>query len=629
MVEPPASGADLRARLTAEQRKLTAVRELGKALGANLDLDHILTTIVHKVPELLDAERATLYLLRQRAGQGAELVSKVVMGGPAPPLFQEIRLSLGVGIAGSVAQSGEPLNIPDAYKDPRFNPEVDRRSGFHTRSILCVPIPDHSGHITGVLQALNRRDGGAFDGDDEALLGAVAAYAGVALENSQLYQSLLLQNAELLRAQRDLRQRVDELDLLFQIERESSAAMDLPALICSLGRRAVPLLHAEAGFIALRQPNGELETTVFSISRDGTRAGARAGEVLRVRLPPGDGNGGDGDPQGVLGKAVRSGARVLSNDAAEEGLDLGPRLTELLGLQVRQVLAVPLDHGEAHVDGHDDGHALGAIAVINKQPEGSPFSEEDAKLLTLLCGHAARAIVLSRTRALRTRESNLASIGRMLAGVMHDLRTPMTIASGYAQLMVTSDDQAERERFAGMISKQFQLMESMTGEVMAFARGESRLLIRRVLMNRFVEELREQLLREIPAGIELKLEARYLGPAYFDELKMLRLIHNLARNAVQAMPHGGLFHVTIDVLPEVANGGGRLVFTFTDTGGGLPEEVQAHLFEAFVSANKDGGTGLGLAIVKKIVDDHHGRISVSTHRGEGTTFTVTIPLSRE
>jgi signal transduction histidine kinase len=620
MVEPPASGADLRARLTAEQRKLTAVRELGKALGANLDLDHILTTIVHKVPELLDAERATLYLLRQRAGQGAELVSKVVMGGPAPPLFQEIRLSLGVGIAGSVAQSGEPLNIPDAYKDPRFNPEVDRRSGFHTRSILCVPIPDHSGHITGVLQALNRRDGGAFDADDEALLGAVAAYAGVALENSKLYQSLLMQNAELLRAQRDLRQRVDELDLLFQIERESSAAMDLPALICSLGRRAVPLLHAEAGLIALRQPSGELETTAFSSSG--------AGEVLRVRLP-------HGDAEGVLGKVVRGGVRVLSNDAALEGLDLGPRVAALLGLPVRQVLAVPLDHGEAHVDGHDDGHALGAIAVINKQPEGSPFSEEDAKLLTLLSGHAARAIVLSRTRALRTRESNLASIGRMLAGVMHDLRTPMTIASGYAQLMVTSDDQAERERFAGMISKQFQLMESMTGEVMAFARGESRLLIRRVLMNRFVEELREQLLREIPSGIELKLEARYLGAAYFDELKVLRLIHNLARNAVQAMPHGGLFHVTIDVLPELPGSGAgqggpqRLVFTFTDTGGGLPEEVQAHLFEAFVSANKDGGTGLGLAIVKKIVDDHHGRISVSTHRGEGTTFTVTIPLSRE
>ena len=69
--------------------------------------------------------------------------------------------------------------------------------------------------------------------------------------------------------------------------------------------------------------------------------------------------------------------------------------------------------------------------------------------------------------------------------------------------------------------------------------------------------------------------------------------------------------------------------TFSDTGDGLPEEVQVHLFEAFVSSRKDGGTGLGLAIVKKIVDDHKGHISVSTRRGEGTTFTVAIPLSRE
>ena len=103
---------------------------------------------------------------------------------------------------------------------------------------------------------------------------------------------------------------------------------------------------------------------------------------------------------------------------------------------------------------------------------------------------------------------------------------------------------------------------------------------------------------------------------------MFRVIHNLARNAAQAMEGGGTFRITIDT------DGPELAMTFADTGPGIPEAMAGRVFEAFATAGKRDGTGLGLAIVKKIVDEHHGRISYESQRGVGTTFRVALPLAR-
>src|SRR3954471_6160362 len=101
----------LASALQQEHKKLGAVRELNRALGATLDLDRLLVLLLDKVTELLDAERATLFLVND---SGDELSSKVTQGGAV----QEIRLKLGEGIAGWVARSGATVNLPDAYADP-------------------------------------------------------------------------------------------------------------------------------------------------------------------------------------------------------------------------------------------------------------------------------------------------------------------------------------------------------------------------------------------------------------------------------------------------------------------------------------------------------------------------------
>jgi HD-GYP domain-containing protein (c-di-GMP phosphodiesterase class II) len=102
----------------------------------------------------------------------------------------EIRLPLGAGIAGAVAQSGAVVSLLDAYQDPRFNRSVDDAEGYRTRTVLCVPMRDAQGEITGVLQALNKRSGASFDAEDEELLIALGGQAAGAIENALLHEEI-------------------------------------------------------------------------------------------------------------------------------------------------------------------------------------------------------------------------------------------------------------------------------------------------------------------------------------------------------------------------------------------------------------------------------------------------------
>ena len=102
----------------------------------------------------------------------------------------EIRLPMGKGIAGYVAQTGEIINIADAYKDSRFNPDIDRRTGYRTRSVLCMPMKNKDGKIIGVFQLFNKKDG-AFGAEDEQFIDAFSAHASVAIENARMAQEMV------------------------------------------------------------------------------------------------------------------------------------------------------------------------------------------------------------------------------------------------------------------------------------------------------------------------------------------------------------------------------------------------------------------------------------------------------
>src|SRR5208283_3968950 len=128
----------------------------------------------------LRAERASLFL---HDAASHELYSKIALKSE----IGEIRVPVGVGIAGAVARDLICINIPDAYQDPRFNQETDRKTGWRTRGIVACAMLDLEGKLVGVIQVLNKK-GGCFTAYDEYLLSVLSAQAGVALERARLQQ---------------------------------------------------------------------------------------------------------------------------------------------------------------------------------------------------------------------------------------------------------------------------------------------------------------------------------------------------------------------------------------------------------------------------------------------------------
>ncbi len=163
--------------------RLSILVEASKALNSTLDLSELLGRILDVAKSQVDAERGTLFLVDEKAG---EIWSLIAHGMEK----EEIRLPLGKGIAGHVAKTGEIVNIPDAYADPRFNPDVDKRTGFRTRNILCLPIRNKQEKIIAALQLLNKKSG-TFTHEDADFLLTLSGHMALALENAQLHQALL------------------------------------------------------------------------------------------------------------------------------------------------------------------------------------------------------------------------------------------------------------------------------------------------------------------------------------------------------------------------------------------------------------------------------------------------------
>jgi signal transduction histidine kinase len=162
--------------------RLSRLMKVGAAISSELDLDSLLRTISQTTSHLLQAERSTVFVVDSVK---SELWSRVAEGLGN----KEIRIPLSAGIAGLVATTGNPVRISDAYRDPRFNPEVDKKTGYQTRSILCVPMRNRRGQVIGVFQVLNKRDG-EFTALDEQLLASLSSQAAVAVENAKLYEEV-------------------------------------------------------------------------------------------------------------------------------------------------------------------------------------------------------------------------------------------------------------------------------------------------------------------------------------------------------------------------------------------------------------------------------------------------------
>ena len=162
--------------LTQESQHFLEATRLANDEAFHSLLEQALRAFALRVGRLLDAERVSLMLIDHDTDELVVRISQDL------PESGELRIALGSGIAGAVAKTGQTIRIDDAYADSRFNPEIDRQTGFRTRSILCLPLRDQSGEVFGVTQLLNRGDGQPFDLGDEEKFAHFAESLGVILD---------------------------------------------------------------------------------------------------------------------------------------------------------------------------------------------------------------------------------------------------------------------------------------------------------------------------------------------------------------------------------------------------------------------------------------------------------------
>jgi K+-sensing histidine kinase KdpD len=163
--------------------KLNLLIDAAKTVNSTLDLDRLLDVILEAAIKSIAADRGTLYLVDELK---SEIWSKALRGTEVI----EIRLPIGKGLSGYVAKTGETINIPDAHNDPRWNPDVDKKSGYRTNNMLCMPMQNRDGKIIGVFQMLNKK-GGPFTTQDEEFINALSIHASIAIENARLAQEMI------------------------------------------------------------------------------------------------------------------------------------------------------------------------------------------------------------------------------------------------------------------------------------------------------------------------------------------------------------------------------------------------------------------------------------------------------
>jgi signal transduction histidine kinase/putative methionine-R-sulfoxide reductase with GAF domain len=563
------------------------------AVGSQLELPAVLSTIIEQICGLLSCERASLFVVDADGG----IVSLVLVGDADP-----IRLKAGEGIAGLVVQQRESVRLDDAWADPRFHRATDELTGFRTRNMLAVPLID-GGVVKGVVEALNHHDG-PFDDDDETLLLAISNEIALAVERARVFGELKQQKAALAR-------RVDELDLLVDLDRAISDADGLEALMAVVASRVMTILSATGASVALI----DKRTSALQY-----RAGAGLGQDRLVgKAIPTD--------TGLAGAALAALSPIRVDDAATDPRH-NPSLSKETQLIPGPYLAVPMIDAAGAGDGGSD-RALGIVTAVRQRGDDVvPFTSDDERLLLLVANRVSAAVMDEERRARAQEKAQLEAIGHMLAGIVHDFKTPMTVIAGYVQLMAAETDPQEREAHATTVMKSTDHMTAMIKELLSFARGDSTVLLRKVWLEGFADELNAFLERMLKGDDDPRLSFRstLTGSARLDAQKIHRAVVNLVKNAKEGLVgRPGRGNIEVTLADDTSDNVDDVVISVTDDGPGIPPELEGRLFERFATFGKVGGTGLGLALVHQIAADHQGQVSWERPAQGGTRFVLRLP----
>ena len=326
--------------------------ELVGGMTQQLEVAPLLRHIRMACKEVMGAEMCTVFIVdRQRQLLTAHTSEEEGA--------QPFTVPMHVGIVGYVAQTGERVNLGDAYHDARFDPSMDRKTSKRTKALLCLPIYDKHGTIIGVAEGINKRHGsGRFEKEDETVMAALCNVFAVCLLNAAVFE-----------AEKTLRM---QKEALLELTLALTSKLELHSLVRAIRSAACSIMDAERCTVFIRQPDSE--QLLFKLSE------AEGGRLLS--LPVG---------QGVAGHCAQSGETINLVDAyADARFDKSVDLRT--GQHTKTLLCMPLRQVD-RLTGHQlrGGRLVGVVQLINKRGGGA-FTSDDEKLFGAVCSHLSGAI---------------------------------------------------------------------------------------------------------------------------------------------------------------------------------------------------------------------------------------------
>eukprot|EP00163_Fabomonas_tropica_P001897 TRINITY_DN113_c0_g1_i1.p1 TRINITY_DN113_c0_g1~~TRINITY_DN113_c0_g1_i1.p1 ORF type:complete len:1135 (-),score=363.87 TRINITY_DN113_c0_g1_i1:1506-4910(-) len=329
------------------EARSAALVSIGKELSAELDVNKLLRRILDHAVNLLNADRSALFLVDEDKEELRTLLADKV---------EEIRIPMTEGVVGHVVMSGESLNIIDAYKDKRFHADVDKMTGYHTATILCVAITNQHGNTLGAVEVVNKKGGHTFTPADQSVLESLASICGIAISNSRLHMNT---NYDRLKA-----------EYLSQIATDLTMDVDIVTILQNIIDHARNLLKA-AG------------TAVWILDRE-TEEMVQVGTNSSKRFPR---------SRGIIGHVLSTGETV--NEANPSDLD--PRFHQdvdrFRGGAPKSVLCMDIRDA-------NNNQLLGCVALYNKEGTSSGFSQEDETTLKAFLVFAGIALSRSQSKFL-------------------------------------------------------------------------------------------------------------------------------------------------------------------------------------------------------------------------------------
>ncbi len=577
-------------------QQLETLNEVIRTLNSIREPDSLLDLILDKSIELLNAEAGSFLLAVEDTG---ELEFKLVRG-PTGQSLLGTRLPIGTGVAGVVAQTGQPAIVNKAQEDPRWFSGVDSNTQFSTQSILSAPLV-HQNEVWGVLQIINKRNKAPFNEMDLTLINTFAGQAVVAMDNARLLQQ----------TDQALQRRVHELAILQQLGRNLNTTLDLQRVLEMTLDWAILICQATAGSILLVD---ELERLVTFVSENYARDFSLAADAKLSQM-------------GLAGMVIQSGEPLLTHNVFENSHYLAA------ASQTRSQLTVPIIHKQ---------QIIGALVVESN--EFNDFDEEDLDAAASLVNVAAPSIANAQLYE-QVNEANRAK-SEFVSMVSHELKTPITAIRGYTDLMLaglTGEVNDKQKSFLETITANIRRMDNLIKDLTDISRietGQLNVHLEPIAFANVVSETM-QATRSIHEGKNITVQLQMpndLPTVLGDHSRLVQVLTNLLSNAYKYSP--AHTDVAITVHPEYTPSNNGLssprpviVCAVKDGGYGISPEDQARLFTKFFRSEDSNirvspGTGLGLSITKGIVELHRGEIWMESELGQGTTFYFTVPLAQ-